>query len=172
MPWAKLDDRYDDTRKIKRAWKANRALIGLHAMAITYCARHQTDGIVDLEWLEERLPNDKERAKTVAQMVEHDLFEPVDDEHWRLHDYLKHNASKDEREVKRRSDRRRKIGRRLRAEIIARDGLVCGICGLEIESVEDVDIDHVQRVALGGLTIAENLRVTHSRCNRARGNRD
>lgn len=47
---------------------------------------------------------------------------------------------------------------------------ICGIeeCGLPIPQDMPLDIDHIQAVADGGQTIAENLRVTHSSCNRGR----
>ena len=47
---------------------------------------------------------------------------------------------------------------------------ICGIeeCGLPIPQDMPVDIDHIIAVADGGQTIAENLRVTHSSCNRGR----
>ena len=94
MSWAKFDDRYDDNRKVKRAWRRDRAAVGLHAMAITYCSRHRTDGIVDIDWLEDRLPNAAERATTIAVLIESGLFEPLDVEHWYVHDYLAYNPSR------------------------------------------------------------------------------
>ncbi len=97
MNFAKLDDRYDDHRKIKRAWRQNRALVGLHAMAITYCWRHNTDGIVDIEWLEEKLPRAAEREKLVGLLVELGLFDHVDEHTWRVHDYLDFQDSSEKR---------------------------------------------------------------------------
>lgn len=93
MSWAKFDDRYDDNRKVKRAWRKDRASIGLHAMAITYCSRHHTDGIVDIDWLEEKLFKPAERAKAIAALEDAGLFEKIDDERWRVHDYLEYNPS-------------------------------------------------------------------------------
>ncbi len=99
MSWAKLDDRYDDNRKVKRAWRKDRAAVGLHAMAITYCSRHRTDGVVDIEWLEDRLPASRERNKTLGVLVELGLFEPLDGgEHWYVHDYLDYNPSRQDKE--------------------------------------------------------------------------
>ena len=97
MNFAKLDDRYDDHRKIKRAWRRNRALVGLHAMAITYCWRHNTDGIVDEEWLIEKLPRAAEREKLLAQMIELGLFDEAGQGHWRVHDYLDFQDSSEKR---------------------------------------------------------------------------
>lgn len=100
MPWAKFDDRYDDTRKIKRAWKASKATVGLHAMAITYCSRHQTDGVVDLDWVLERVQSMRECTKLIEKMVDLRLFDPIDDTHWLVHDYLEYNDSKANRKAK------------------------------------------------------------------------
>jgi hypothetical protein len=52
-------------------------------MSVTYSSRHETDGLVDLEWLEEKLPTPKEREAVVAALVECGLYEPVDGEHFR-----------------------------------------------------------------------------------------
>ena len=99
MSWAKFDDRYDDNRKMKRAWRKDRASVGVHAMAITYCSRHRTDGIVDIDWLADRLPASREREKTLGVLVDVGLFEPLDDgEHWYVHDYLEYNPSRQARE--------------------------------------------------------------------------
>lgn len=57
---------------------------------------------------------------------------------------------------------------KLRASIIARDGLRCGICGGRV-MVDDVHVDHRLAVALGGTDDPANLRVTHSTCNLRKG---
>lgn len=58
----------------------------------------------------------------------------------------------------------------LRDQVVERDGLVCGICAGPV-APDDVHIDHVEPWAMGGETTLNNLRVTHSRCNLARGAR-
>jgi hypothetical protein len=58
----------------------------------------------------------------------------------------------------------------LRSRVIARDGLICQICGGAV-SLGDIHLDHIVPRSKGGPTTYENLRVTHSRCNRKRGNR-
>lgn len=62
------------------------------------------------------------------------------------------------------------LPRTLRAYVIARDGAVCGICGLGVLA-EDLDIDHIVPVSLGGSDDPENLQVTHASCNRSKGAR-
>jgi hypothetical protein len=102
VPWARFDDRYDDSKKLKRAWKACRAAVGLHAMAITYCARHHTDGVVDLEWIEEKLPKAGERKKALDALVVAGLFLPSPDgDAFVVNDYLEYNPSRAEIEAKR-----------------------------------------------------------------------
>lgn len=66
--------------------------------------------------------------------------------------------------------RRPSISPALRARVIDRDGLVCGICQGAVDP-DDVHLDHVQPFSKGGPTTFANLRVTHSLCNIRRGNR-
>jgi 5-methylcytosine-specific restriction endonuclease McrA len=59
---------------------------------------------------------------------------------------------------------RKAVGSVQRARLMARDGLVCGLCGSPVDA-DDVHIDHIRPVALGGGSEDGNLRVTHSTCN-------
>jgi hypothetical protein len=64
----------------------------------------------------------------------------------------------------------RRVSRGTRERIIARDGLVCWICGLPVAE-KDVHIDHVEAVARGGDSHDMNLRVAHKACNLRKGTR-
>lgn len=64
--------------------------------------------------------------------------------------------------------RRPNIGAGTRRAVIKRDGLVCGICGGDV-APDDIHIDHVHPLSRGGGSGVTNLRVTHSRCNLAKG---
>lgn len=108
MSWAKFDDRYDDGRKVKRAWRRHPRAVGLHAMAITYCARHETDGLVDPEWLEEKIPGKGERDKVLSVLVDVGLFEPGEDGEYRVHDYLDYNDTSAVLQERRQRDAERK----------------------------------------------------------------
>lgn len=66
---------------------------------------------------------------------------------------------------------REKISPELRTSIAKRDGMICGICGDDIESLSDLHIDHVRPVSLGGGNNPSNLRAAHASCNVRRGNR-
>lgn len=114
MTWAKFDDRYDDNRKVKKAWRADPTAVGIHAMAITYSSRHETDGHVDLDWLEEKLPAPKTRERVVKVLVDAGLFDPIDGDRFQVHDYLDFNPSSEQLEEKRRKDAERKRQRMAR----------------------------------------------------------
>lgn len=66
------------------------------------------------------------------------------------------------------SGRRPSISPTLRALVIERDGLVCGICGGAVDP-SDVHLDHIKPFSKGGPTTFGNLRVTHSVCNMRKG---
>lgn len=108
MSWARFDDRYDDHPKVKRAWRRHPAAVGLHAMAITYSTRHLTDGLIGIEWLEEKLPRRVEREKCLVALIGSGLLERVDDHTFRVHDFLEYNESRAEREAARAEERERK----------------------------------------------------------------
>jgi hypothetical protein len=122
MTWAKFDDRYHDNRKIKRAWRTEPVSVGLHCMAITYSSMHETDGIIDLDWLEEKLPNAKLRQRVVTTLVDAGLFEPIDGDRFLVHDYLKFNPSSAQLAGKRRRDSERKRQRQPRGVHEESDG--------------------------------------------------
>lgn len=112
MAWAKFDDRYDDNEKVKRAWKRSPAAAALHAHAITWSSRHETDGIVKAEWIQERFDiarmKPKDRKDALDTLIETGLFISLDGESFEVHDYLNFNPSKAQLEDKRRRDSERK----------------------------------------------------------------
>ena len=65
---------------------------------------------------------------------------------------------------------RKTIAQHLRDRVIERDGLVCGLCGDDVEE-GDMHIDHVRPVSKGGKNELGNLQVAHARCNLRKGNR-
>lgn len=66
--------------------------------------------------------------------------------------------------------KRRCLPMRLRKAVVERDGLVCGLCGDEVQP-DDVHIDHIKPVSLGGKDELDNLQVAHSFCNISKGAR-
>jgi len=55
-----------------------------------------------------------------------------------------------------------------RSQIIARDNFICYLCGLLVAK-DDIHLDHLIPVSLGGSNDEHNLAVTHSKCNKSRG---
>lgn len=131
MTWARGDDRYDDHPKIKKAWRVNGYAVGLHWMATTASCRHETDGLVDPEWLTEKLAVLPSRARkpTLAMLVDLKLFEtlpagetrdgtdrhnftvtvgPLDEDAYIVHDFLEYNDSSAYLRARRASDAARK----------------------------------------------------------------
>jgi hypothetical protein len=92
MPWVKLDDRFPAHRKIRKAWKADRGAVGLWAMALAHVNEALQDGFVDPEWIEDQLPNARERAAMTGTLVEAGLWEPFGDG-WMIHDFADYQPS-------------------------------------------------------------------------------
>jgi hypothetical protein len=98
--WARFDDRFHENRKIKRAWRRCPASIGLHVMAINYSAGHLTDGFVDVDFVEDRIPAKRARERAVEVLVHVGLWLPAD-EGWSIHDFAEFNETKADIEARR-----------------------------------------------------------------------
>lgn len=59
----------------------------------------------------------------------------------------------------------------IRANVLERDGRVCGICGEEIAEGDELHIDHIKPLARGGSNDFDNLQPAHGSCNRRKGAR-
>lgn len=107
MSWAKLDDRFHENRKVRGLWRRNPAALGLHVMALTYCAGHETDGVVDVEFVEDKVPGQSVRAKMTQALVDAGMW--VEHENgWLIHDFLDFHPSRAALEERRKLDRERK----------------------------------------------------------------
>lgn len=102
MSWAKIDDQLHGHRKIQRAWKC-RAALGLHLMALSYSACYEPKGFVSEEFVEEKLPNARERATVLRALTDapagfdHGLWEPAEGG-WNIHDWDEYNGDAKTRE--------------------------------------------------------------------------
>lgn len=47
---------------------------------------------------------------------------------------------------------------------------ICGLCGGQISSIDEMHVDHIVPLSRGGKDILANLQLTHARCNTAKGN--
>ncbi len=104
VPYARFDDRWDDHKKIRRALGREPIAALMHAMAIVCCNRHNTDGVVDSEWIDEKFTKMKlkpaQRRAVLGVMLDPEsaLFERVDGtETYIVHDYLDWNMSSAQR---------------------------------------------------------------------------
>jgi hypothetical protein len=106
VSWARIDDGFAEHPKIRKAWRTHPRAVGLFAMAIAYSARYETDGRIDPEWVEEKLPVRAERTKVVRALVDVGLIVKVGDG-FEIHDYLVYNRSRVEAEQDREQARAR-----------------------------------------------------------------
>ncbi|HTA98696.1 MAG TPA: hypothetical protein VK730_13770 [Solirubrobacteraceae bacterium] len=133
MAWGRLDDRYDDHPKIRAALRRNPLAAALHAQAIAYCARHESDGLVDPLWIEERAPTLAKRRKVLEVLEELVLFDrlvagsnvfltdskrfsvelgPFSIDRHLVHDFLDFHPSSAQLQARREKDARRKAEER------------------------------------------------------------
>ena len=102
MPYARIDDRYDDHPKVKKALRVEPVAVAIHVMAITYCNRHVTDGVLERDWIDEKLAlmplRQRRRSVVIQTLLDTGLLEPFDAEHYLVHDFLDWNLSKQQRE--------------------------------------------------------------------------
>jgi hypothetical protein len=94
MPWARFEDRFQEHPKVRKAWRAAPAAIGLHVMAVTYCAGNLTDGYVPSAWVESQFRRDRDEKAAVAALVDAGMWDPADDG-WTIHDYLEYQPTKE-----------------------------------------------------------------------------
>lgn len=111
MTWARLDDRFHSHRKVVKAWKLNRASVGLHVLALTYTCGHELNGHVDPEFVETMLPKLGERERAVSALVQAGLWK-ADGDGWLVHDFLDYNQSAEDLRDKRNKEASRKAAAR------------------------------------------------------------
>lgn len=134
MSWGKIDDQFHAHRKAKRAWKGHPRALGMHLLAMSYCAGQLTDGLVDDEFVEEKLPNKREREQVCEALVAAELWIREDDG-WRINDWLEYNPSRADTLDKRRKDSERKArGRDTQSARIPRGVRTDGVGGIRAES--------------------------------------
>ena len=110
MPWARIDDDFYIHPKVRRVWRC-RPAIGLHALALSFCMRHGTEGEVPEWFVEDQLPDPGERDQATAALVDGGLWRLKGDS-WEIHDFLVYNPSNADVRARRAADRERKRQRR------------------------------------------------------------
>lgn len=138
MGWARLDDLYDDHPKIKAITKRTTSGAIIHSHGITYCCRHENNGVLDELWLEEKVPQKIRREKALKALVELRLVDvipkgkalkfrdakgfivklgPFSSEKYRIHDFLDWNPSSKQLETVRAAWAEQKAEQRSRAKL-------------------------------------------------------
>jgi hypothetical protein len=102
MPWVKLDDSFYSHPKVV---SAGVEATGLYVLALTYAARHLTDGHVPKAWVKQVVGN--RTRKLSSALVEHGLWSE-NGTGWLIHDYLIYNPSREKIHAKRAADSERK----------------------------------------------------------------
>lgn len=133
MTWSRFDDGYDEHEKVDEAWERDRAAVGLHVMATTACNRWLSDGVIRPRWLLHKLPNRRERERTLRALIDVELFDvlaagqtavlvdsdgngipvgPFPEDRYIVHDFLERHDSSLQVKERRRLDAERKARER------------------------------------------------------------
>lgn len=102
MSWVKLDDGFYDHPKVI---EASIAAIGLHALALSYCGKHLTDGKVSKRAVV-TLARGAEGEALAAELVEIGLWKSTPNG-YEIHDFLHYNRSADDVKQERSAARER-----------------------------------------------------------------
>jgi hypothetical protein len=103
MPWGRVDDSLYDNPKLDKLGKDRLACVGLHFLAISWCNRWLTDGLVPAD----RVSRLGGTPRLVAALVGADLWEPVGDG-YHVHDFLEFNDSREQVLATRAAEREKK----------------------------------------------------------------
>ena len=147
--FVRIDQGYDEHPKV---FPLSDAGFRAHVEAICWSGRNpRQNGVIP-----RAVARKKWRPKIITELVESGLF----DEHSDGYEVIRCAAGIADRLFRFPPASRSPIPPRLRAEVIARDGYLCGICGADVP-LEDVHLDHIKPLSRGGPTNLTNLRVTH-----------
>ena len=91
MTWVKLDDGFADHPKLEQVGP----LAGwLHVAALCYCSRQLTDGHIARKTALKLVKNTRPKA-LIERLVSAGLWDEIDDENYRIHDYLVYQPSRE-----------------------------------------------------------------------------
>lgn len=170
--WVKFENSTPDNLKVELV---SDGAFRLWFNASCYCSRGLTDGIVSADRLRRLYP--KVTKRLVHELVKAGLLDQIDAETFKVHDYLTYNPSRAEvkdmqaEAAERRKDNRDRVNRyraRLRGNpvelevlMLERDGGACLRCG----ATEDLVMDHIKPLRLGGVTELDNVQTLCRGCS-------
>jgi hypothetical protein len=175
VSWLRIDDCYGEHPKL--VGLSDRAF-RLHTVALCYCARNLTDGVVS-----RRSTNvlaailDKPIKQALVELVAGGLWAEVEGG-FEIVGYLDWNPSATKVKAEREKAKQRMGKNRARRTgataddvdyraVYERDGGICRICEVRVD-YDEAEFDHIVPISRGGEHVFDNLAATHRRCNRAK----
>lgn len=160
MPWVRLDDGYLTNPKVLQAGRDGR---DVHQACIFYCARELTDGFVPAGALPliAVMAGVPDLQDAIGRCVAADLLLPAPAGFWVGAESLWSIISDQDYFDALRAEARRRFG----AEVFARGGFQCRICG----SHDDLTLDHIVPLSRGGRNEPSNLQALCRSCNSRKG---
>lgn len=116
MTWAKLDDAFHSHPKVRAAWYRCPASIGLHVLGITYCADHETDGVVPGWFVAGFFHKPKDLEAALSALLDLGMWQRQDDD-FLIHDFLDYHEPRAAKAEKRAEEARRKKEERERKRL-------------------------------------------------------
>lgn len=101
MSWVRIDDGFDSHPKIR---KLSLAATGLLVRGMAHSGQYLTDGVLDVEWINERARG-RVGKNALRELQLAGLLEPCEGGALRIHDFLDYNPSRAEVEAQRRKNR-------------------------------------------------------------------
>ena len=106
MTWTKLDDGFHGHPKIRRLMRVPLAYM-LHVQALNYCSCHDLDGKIDPEFVEDQVPDQRDRVGAIKHLEECGLWR-ANGRGYVIHDFLRYHPSRADVTARRDKDAERK----------------------------------------------------------------
>lgn len=112
--YGKLSNGFHSNTKVKKLRRLCPSALGVYAVAISYCSDVLNDGVMSEDDVIYQLDATEEDIEALLKVG---MFERLEDCSYRIHDYLKHQSSREQVETKAEGARNRKRKQRSEAEV-------------------------------------------------------